>query len=82
VEVRRNDLRQARPAGLFDLVLCRNAAFTYFDLDLQREVAARLAWSIGQGGALVLGAHERLPESTRGFVPWSEAFRVYRRSGA
>jgi chemotaxis protein methyltransferase CheR len=82
VEVRRHDLRQASPGGLFDLVLCRNTAFTYFDLDLQREVAARLAWSLRQGGALVLGAHERLPEGMRGFVPWSEALGVYRRSGS
>jgi len=82
VEVRRHDLRQAPPAGPFDLVLCRNVAFTYFDLDLQREVAARFAACVRPGGALVVGVHETLPEGARGFVPWSEGLGVYRRSGA
>lgn len=78
--VRLHDLRNATPGGSFDLILCRNVAFTYFDLDLQREVAARLATSIRPGGALVLGAHETLPEGPGGFVLWSANLRVYRRS--
>jgi chemotaxis protein methyltransferase CheR len=60
-------------------VLCRNVAFTYFDLDLQQEVASRLGGSVGPGGALVLGAHETLPEGSSAFVPWAESLRVYRR---
>ena len=79
VTVRRHDLRQSPPSGPFDLVLCRNVAFTYFDLDLQREVADRLAACIRPGGALVFGAHETLPEGAPGFVPWSASLRVYRR---
>jgi chemotaxis protein methyltransferase CheR len=79
VTVLRHDLRQGVPDGPFDLVLCRNVAFTYFDLELQREVAARLAAGLRRGGALVLGAHETLPEATHGFVPWSGDHAVYRR---
>ncbi|HSL63121.1 MAG TPA: CheR family methyltransferase [Gaiellaceae bacterium] len=82
VELRRHDLRHPPPAAPFDLVLCRNVAFTYFDAGLQRETAARLASCTRSGGALVLGAHERLPEDGHGFVPWSDGARVYRRSGA
>jgi chemotaxis protein methyltransferase CheR len=82
VTVRRHDLRRAAPAGPFDLILCRNVAFTYFDLDLQREVADRLAACTRPGGALVLGAHETLPEEACGFMPWSARLGVYRRCPA
>ncbi|MGZ8692900.1 MAG: CheR family methyltransferase [Gaiellaceae bacterium] len=80
VTVRRHDLRQVAPGGPFDVVLCRNVAFTYFDADLQSEVAARLAACTRPGGALVIGAHETLPEGTPGFEPWAAKLRVYRRS--
>ena len=79
VAVHRHDLRQAPPEGPFDLILCRNVAFTYFDLDVQREVASKLAACMRPGGALVLGTHETLPEGTRGFDPWSPNLRVYAR---
>jgi chemotaxis protein methyltransferase CheR len=82
VTVRRHDLRNPAPGGPFDLILCRNVAFTYFDLDLQRELATRLAACIRPGGALVLGAHETLPEGSAGFAPWSEGLRVYRGADA
>jgi chemotaxis protein methyltransferase CheR len=49
------------PAGLFDLVLCRYAAFTYFDTNGQHEFARRLARKLYPGGALVLGKNETLP---------------------
>jgi chemotaxis protein methyltransferase CheR len=78
VTVRRHDLRRPAPDGPFDLVLCRNVAFTYFDLDLQRQVAERLAACTRPGGALVLGVHETLPDGAHGFAPWSESLRVYR----
>jgi chemotaxis protein methyltransferase CheR len=34
VRIVRHDIRSPAPAGPFDLVLCRNLAFTYFDLEL------------------------------------------------
>jgi chemotaxis protein methyltransferase CheR len=54
----RHDIRDEPPAGPFDLVLCRNLAFTYFDEPTQREVLRRIA---GVTDLLVIGAHERLP---------------------
>jgi chemotaxis protein methyltransferase CheR len=81
VELARHDLRDTPPRGPFDLVLCRNVAFTYFDSGLQRETAARLATCTRRGGALVLGAHETLPDDGHGFVPWSEPLRTYRLAG-
>jgi chemotaxis protein methyltransferase CheR len=79
VRLGRHDIRQSPPGGPFDLVLCRNVAFTYFEPELQHEVAARLAASIRPRGALVLGAHETLPEGTACFAPWSAPLRVFRR---
>lgn len=79
VAVARHDIRAGAPDGPFDLVLCRNLAFTYFAEDLQHEVCARLAACLRPGGALALGAHESLPEGAAGFVPWPRAPGVYRR---
>jgi chemotaxis protein methyltransferase CheR len=75
------DLRREAPQGLFDLVLCRNVAFTYFDAEQQRHALARIAGRLRPGGALVIGRHERLPEGGPGFVAWPGAPSVYRRGG-
>jgi chemotaxis protein methyltransferase CheR len=79
VTLLRHDVRQPAPPGPFDLVLCRNVAFTYFDFGLQHLVAAQLAACIRPGGALVVGAHETLPEGTQGLAPWSEPLGIFRR---
>jgi chemotaxis protein methyltransferase CheR len=50
------------PDGPFDLVLCRNVVFTYFEPSLQRTVAKRLVASMIEGGFLVVGCHERAPD--------------------
>lgn len=77
VEFLRHDLRADAPPGPFDLVLCRNVAFTYFAEPLQREVGDRLVRSLRAGGALVVGAHEApiLDE----LEPWPHARGVWRR---
>jgi chemotaxis protein methyltransferase CheR len=75
---RAQDLRRETPDGVFDLVLCRNAAFTYFATPVQREVLARIASHLRPGGALVLGRHERLPEDAPAFEPWPEAPSTFR----
>jgi chemotaxis protein methyltransferase CheR len=75
-----HDVRGPAPDGPFDLVLCRNLAFTYFDLSLQREVAEQLALVARPGGALVIGSHETLPENSAAFAPWRANLGVYRRS--
>ena len=55
------DLRADMPEGPFDVVLCRNVAFTYFAPPLQVEVLARLVRRLAPGGLLVIGSQERLP---------------------
>lgn len=57
----RQDIRTAAPPCLFDLILCRNLAFTYFDKEVQNTVLARLNRHLRAEGMLVIGAHERLP---------------------
>ncbi|MHC4859040.1 MAG: CheR family methyltransferase [Planctomycetota bacterium] len=62
VEWRIEDLRASMPDGPFDLVLCRNLAFTYYEESLQREVLTGLRERVRPGGLLVIGRRERLPE--------------------
>jgi chemotaxis protein methyltransferase CheR len=78
VTVAAHDVRTPPPDRAFDLVLCRNVAFTYFDAAGQREVATRLAAAMRPGAALVVGAHETLPDAS-GFDLWPRRPRIYRR---
>ncbi|MEE8278174.1 MAG: CheR family methyltransferase [Thermoanaerobaculia bacterium] len=55
------DLRQEVPSGTFDLILCRNLAFTYFAEHEQRRLLRRLRERLRPAGALVIGSHEILP---------------------
>ncbi|HME71328.1 MAG TPA: CheR family methyltransferase [Myxococcota bacterium] len=79
-EFRCEDLRRRVAEGNFHLVLCRNVAFTYFGDALQRKLVLRIAERIPPGGALLLGAHERLPAPFAEFVPWPLAPGLLRRT--
>lgn len=74
------DLRREMPAGPFDLVLCRNVAFTYFEEPLQTRVGRGIARRLTPGGALVIGAHEQLPEGLK-LIPLSVCPSIYRIDG-
>lgn len=82
VRLERHDLLTGAPDGPFDLVLCRNLAFTYFDTTSQVGAATIIERSLRPGGALVLGQHEQLPEKAPGFEVWSVPHRIYRRPAA
>jgi chemotaxis protein methyltransferase CheR len=77
-EFRVQDIRESMPAETFDLVLCRNLVFTYFDEPLQRVLLGRIKGLMQAGGALVIGIHEQLPDGIAGFTAWSERLRIYR----
>jgi chemotaxis protein methyltransferase CheR len=62
------DIRLSMPDRSFDLILCRNLAFTYFDDALQRRISDELRKRLQPGGVLVLGTHEALPSETSGFT--------------
>jgi chemotaxis protein methyltransferase CheR len=69
----RRDVRRAAAGGPFDLVLCRNVAFTYLASERQRAVLGHLCAALRPGGALVIGLHESLPEPAPQFEPWARA---------
>ena len=75
----RQDLRAAVPEGPFDLVLCRNLAFTYFSPALQAATLERLAAALAPDGVLVIGAHERLPASAAGWTSFGGSRSVLTR---
>jgi chemotaxis protein methyltransferase CheR len=79
VEFLQQDIRIHQPSGPFDLVLCRNLAFTYFDEAAQRRIVSRLAEQMGADGFLVVGSHETLP-SDAPFMPYAMGFGIYRRT--
>ena len=80
VSFRLHDVRANPPSGPFDLVLCRNLAFTYFAEESRRSIAERLHGSLRPGGALVVGTHETPPEGM--FERWLPRYGVWRRSAS
>jgi chemotaxis protein methyltransferase CheR len=79
VSFRRMDLLREGSPGRFGLILCRNAAFTYFGPDQRLSAAGTFAASLEEGGYLVLGRTERLPEkASKLFEPAYPADRIYR----
>lgn len=61
VEIVGQDIREEMPTGPFDLILCRNLVFTYFEASLQVAVLERILHRLLPSGMLVIGAHEALP---------------------
>jgi chemotaxis protein methyltransferase CheR len=80
VSVRHHDLRTPPPAEHFDVVLCRNAAFTYLAAARQPTALARLTGTLRRGGALVIGLHESLPEPHAGLTAWPGTRAIFRRA--
>ncbi len=76
-----SDLWREIPAGPFDLVLCRNLVFTYYEFAAQRELLERFVRSLRPGGLLVVGKHERPPEH-RALRWYSQRDRILQRADA
>jgi len=74
------DVRKTAPDDPFQLILCRNVAFTYFADALQQETLHTITERLVPGGALVIGAREALPEGVWGLEPWAKKLGVYRKS--
>jgi chemotaxis protein methyltransferase CheR len=73
------DLRSQAPAALFDLVLCRYVAFTYFAPPLQQQVLDRLVDHLLPDGYLAIGTHERLPEAPT-LTPLAGAPQIFKKA--
>jgi chemotaxis protein methyltransferase CheR len=80
VEFFKQDLRREQPNERFHLVLCRNLAFTYFDVAQQREILDRIWERTLPRGFLVVGCHEALPPGTTGWLPWEHNSSVYQKN--
>lgn len=70
IDARLQDLRLEAPSGPFDVVLCRNLAFTYFDEAGRRSAAERLVAALAPHGLLVLGRGEFPPAGLAGVEPY------------
>lgn len=73
------DIRQQVPGGIFDLIMCRNLVFTYFDTALQARVFAGMDTRLRPGGLMVIGKQERLPADTRGYRLIHPGMAIYRK---
>jgi len=80
IEFEQQDIRKTMPEEQFNLILCRNLVFTYFDLELQQKLLNELHSHLFPNGWLVLGVHEQLPENTCGFSAVSLRFGFYQKS--
>lgn len=78
VRFRVHNLLDVPPAGLFDVVLCRNVLL-YFSADVRGLVFGRLASAMPDDGLLMLGAGETVIGHTDWFVSDYECRGCYRR---
>ncbi|WP_437683865.1 CheR family methyltransferase [Sorangium sp. So ce131] len=75
-----HDLGQRAPFPHLDLVLCRNVLI-YFTSDLQRRTLHLFAFSLREGGYLVLGKAETTSPLSEYFVPQDLHYKIYVRRG-
>ena len=78
IEWMQQDIRRSFPAGMFDIILCRNLVSTYFAKELQIAVYERMKSVLRPDGILVLGCHEKLPEGLTGFSTEVEKLNIYK----
>jgi chemotaxis protein methyltransferase CheR len=72
------DLRSDAPDGRFDLILCRNVAFTYFAPPLQVEALDRILGRLANPSFLVIGAREKLPREMSFLRPLTGVPEIFR----
>lgn len=71
------DFLEELPEGNFDVILCRNAAFTYLSPEFQQKALARLSAKLYPGGYLVIGQHEFLPSNEEALIRWREPIQIF-----
>ena len=71
------DIREKSPRGIFQVVFCRNLAFTYFEQALQAPVLDSIYYKLARGGVLITGKHElNLPDGS-GFISWVDDMPIF-----
>lgn len=77
IEFKCHDVRCKFPNKNFNVILCRNLVFTYYDIKLQKRVLADIRQHLTPNGLLVVGVHERLPKDSTNFIALSERLGIY-----
>ena len=75
----RHNLVQDPPLPQISLLLCRNVLI-YFKSPLQERLLTRFHYALHDGGVLFLGRSESVMAHSRGFVPISQKWRLFRRA--
>ncbi len=78
IEFKCHDVRHHFPDKTFNVILCRNLVFTYFDIKLQECVLANFRRHLTPNGLLIIGVHERLPKDTTRFIALNETLGIYK----
>lgn len=73
------DVRQQLPNGNFDLILCRNLIFTYFQQDLQSKLLEQIVEKLKPNGFFVLGVDESLKYSGGLLAPYLVKQPIYQK---
>jgi chemotaxis protein methyltransferase CheR len=79
IEFLEQDLRTEMPPHLFDIILCRYVAFTYFAVPLQRKVLVGMLERLRPRGYLVVGTHEQLPDDVPELVSLGTARQIFQK---
>ncbi|MFC1854124.1 CheR family methyltransferase [candidate division CSSED10-310 bacterium] len=79
IEFQHHDIRTPLNRGPFHGILCRNLVFTYYSAELQGRILQQLEQSLLPGGALIIGAREKLPSAKYGFENWYPGSGVFRK---
>ena len=80
VSFERHDLINGDPKSDFDLVICRNL-FIYIDAEHKLPILETVSKSLSEGGYLVIGKTETLPELLKpAFEPVARRLRIYRKT--
>jgi chemotaxis protein methyltransferase CheR len=79
IEFLEQDLRTEMPPHLFDIILCRYVAFTYFAVPLQRKVLVGILERLRPRGYLVVGTHEQLPDDGPELVSLATARQIFQK---
>jgi len=77
IVLRQQDIRKELPEGSFHLILCRNLVLTYFTKSLQVRIFENIRNKLVDGGFLVTGIHEELPEGVSGLVRTEPHIKIY-----
>ncbi|HUS14935.1 MAG TPA: chemotaxis protein CheB [Chloroflexia bacterium] len=76
-----HDLGQRAPFPRIAMVLCRNVLI-YFTQELQQRALQLFAFSLHEGGYLVLGTTESVTPAAEYFTPDRRKLKIYRRQGS